>query len=74
MPWKPLMAPQATVMKRQGKMLCPLTPTLGARFCKPSQNSGIEGHLIKRHTMSETAMNSSVSPVWSMLSMSEPDQ
>ena len=56
--WKPLTAPQAIVMNRQGKMGCPSRPTEGPRFCRPCQNSGREGHLMRRHTIRATAMNS----------------
>ena len=57
--WKPLTAPQATVMNKHGKMFCPLTPTEGARFCRPSQNSGMEGHLANRPNIIATAIKSS---------------
>ena len=57
--WKPLIAPQAIVMKRHGKIGCPLTPTEGPMLPIPSQNSGIEGQRTSRPTKRETAMNSS---------------
>ncbi len=57
--WKPLTAPQAMVMNRHGKIGCPFTPSDGPRFPRPSQSSGIVGHLTMRHTSRAAAMNSS---------------
>ena len=54
--WKPLMAPHAMVMNRQGNIGCPLTPTEGPLFARPSQNSGMVGHLTNRPIISATAM------------------
>ena len=55
--WKPLTAPQAMVMKRQGKIGWPeMRPEASPILEMPSQISGIEGHLMNRHTIKAMAM------------------
>ena len=51
--WKPLMAPQAMVMNRQGKTAFGVNASPGS----PSQSSGIAGHFTKSITSSAPAMN-----------------
>ena len=53
-PWNALIAPQAMVMNRQGK----IGWSAGPREPSPSQISGREGHLMKRHTIRATAIKS----------------
>ena len=52
--WKPLIAPQAMVMNRQGKIV----PDFGLMLARPSVSSGSDGHLTNSTTISATAMNS----------------
>ena len=53
--WKPLMAPQAMVMNRQGKILFGVR----AGTLKPSHNSGMSGCFTNSITNKAPAMNSS---------------
>ena len=55
--WKPLMAPQATVMKSAGKMLSFSSNRSMPMFSKWSQSSGNTGIFTYRQAISATAMN-----------------
>ena len=53
--WKPLMAPQAMEMNRQGKIGFWVSAPPGV-LRSPSHTSGMSGNLTKRTTISATAM------------------
>ena len=57
--WKPLMAPQAMVMNRQGNSVSVNEASVAAPLLpSPSHSSGSWGISTKRHTISATAMKS----------------
>ena len=57
--WKPLMAPQAMVMKRQGNSWFDHEgSTVRALLPRPSHNYGISGHLARSTTINAAAIKS----------------